>query len=109
MTHRPGPPNARTAIYPGIDADRDSGMTEFGRIVRDAWVFGLLPEGETCAGWTGGQMQGLLEKVYAAWEPFDHLPSRLPEGLRQRHERIHDEAVARARAAGWDAELDEED
>ncbi len=105
----PRPPNLRMAVYPGIDADRDSGMTEFGRIIRDAWVFGILPEGETCAGWTVEQMQGLLEKVYAAWEPFTHLPSRLPDDLSQRHRRIHDEAVERARASGWDAELDDED
>lgn len=105
----PRPPNLRTAVYPGVDADRDFGMTEFGRIVRDAWVFGLLPEGETCAGWTAEQMQGLLEKVYAAWEPYTHLPSRLPDDLRQRHLRIHDQAFGRARASGWDAELDDED
>jgi hypothetical protein len=98
----------RSATYPGIYAD-GHGMSQLGSTVRDAWVFGLLPEGETCEGWTVGQMQALLEKVAAAWEPYAGLPSRLPEDMRRRHARIHDEAVARARAAGWDAELGDED
>jgi hypothetical protein len=38
------------------------------------------------------------------------MVSQLPEELRQRHEKIHGEAMERARAAGWsgDAETDDE-
>lgn len=95
--------------YVGIDHDDNAGMTALARIVRDAWVFGLLPESETCRGWSAQQMQALYEKVHAAWEPYAHLPSRLPEELRARHARIHDAAVAQARAQGWDANLEDED
>lgn len=102
------PPPAKTG-YVGVYDDDNAGMTALGLVVRDAWVFGLIPETETCAGWSGQQMQALYEKVHAAWAPYAHLPSQLPPELRERHERIHAEAVARARAQGWDAELDDED
>lgn len=95
--------------YIGIDQDKQGGMTHLGQIVKDAWVFGVLPETETCAGWTAAQMQVLYEKVYAAWEPFGHLPSRLPDELRERHARIHAEAMQQARQKGWDPELGEDD
>lgn len=55
--------------YAGIDQDENGGLTHLGRVVRDAWVFGILPESETCAGWDGSQMQNLYEQVYAAWGP----------------------------------------
>ncbi len=84
-------------------------MTDIGRIIRDAWVFGLLPETETCAGWDYGRIEALYDKVSAAWDPYGHLASRLPEDLRARHERIYGEALARARALGWSAELGEDD
>lgn len=95
-------------IYPGIDQDRDGGLTDVGRIIRDAWVFGLLPEDETCAGWDYDRIQALYDKVYQAWEPYGHLASRLPEDLRERHRRIYAEALERARAAGWDPDLGDE-
>ena len=97
------------AGYVGIEHDENGGMTHLGRIVMDAWLFGILPESETCAGWQAAQMQNLYEQVYAAWERYAHLPSRLPEDLRTRHEQIYEAALARARAQGWDAELDEDD
>jgi hypothetical protein len=27
-------------------------MTPTGNIIRDAWVFGIIPEEDACAGWT---------------------------------------------------------
>lgn len=95
--------------YAGIDQDENGGLTHLGRMVRDAWVFGILPEAETCAGWDGSQMQGLYEQVYAAWEPYAHLPSRLPHDLQQRHAQYYAQAVVTARNEGWDAELGEDD
>jgi hypothetical protein len=53
--------------YIGID---DDGLSPTATIVRDAWVFGLLP--------------------------------------RERHQRIYDEAIRRARQQGWNPELDDE-
>lgn len=98
-----------TYKYPGIHDDVYGGMTDLGRIVRDAWVFGILPETETCAGWDRPRFDALYERVHAAWEPYGHLVSRLPPELRARHERIYAEAVERARALGWSPELDEDE
>ena len=36
--------------YIGIDKDTNGGMTHLGRIVMDGWLFGFIPESETCAG-----------------------------------------------------------
>jgi hypothetical protein len=96
-------------VYAGIDQDEKGGLTHLGRMVRDAWVFGILPETETCAGWDGARMQNLYEQVYAAWEPYAHLPSRLPDALRERHEKLYAQAIAEARSQGWDAELGEDE
>lgn len=95
--------------YPGIDQDHYGGMTPTGNIIRDAWVFGILPETETCAGWTPQVIESLYDKVYRAWEPHGHLVSCLPAQLRERHERIYAAAVERARALGWDPGLELED
>jgi hypothetical protein len=96
-------------IYVGIEQDSNEGLTHLGRIVRDAWVFGILPETETCAGWSSAQMQDLYEKVYAAWEPYAHLPSRLPDELRDRHMQLYTQAIENAKKKGWDTELDDDD
>ncbi|MGB0721718.1 MAG: hypothetical protein ACPGU7_04905 [Gammaproteobacteria bacterium] len=89
-------------IYPGIKNDKNMGMHATGNIIRDAWVFGLLPESEDCEGWRIGQIQNLYDQVARAWEPYGHLPSRLPDDLRERHKRIYTEATREARAGGWD-------
>ncbi len=98
-----------TKAYPGIHKDRHAGMTSIGNIIRDAWVFGLLPENETCEGWTLDRVEQLYDQVTTAWKPYGHLVSRLPPELRERHARIYDAAVKQAREAGWDPELDESD
>lgn len=88
--------------YEGIDQDPTGAMNPTGNIIRDAWVFGLIPETETCAGWSLGAIQDLYEKVARAWAPYAHIPSQLPPELRERHARIYAAAVARARSLGWD-------
>lgn len=88
--------------YVGIDKDPRGAMNPTGNVVRDAWVFGLIPETETCEGWTQGSIQDLYEKVTAAWEPYAHLPSRLPPALSERHRRIYAAATEHARKCGWD-------
>ena len=92
--------------YVGIDDDLFGGMTSIGKTIRDAWVFGIIPESETCKGWQLGGLENLLDKVNAEWDKYGCLVSRLPEPLRERHQRIHDEAVRRAKAAGWDGEFE---
>ena len=93
-------------IYPGLSNDLNGGLTPLGKVVMDAWVFDLLPETEDCAGWDLGRMQGLYDSVYQAWVPFGHLPSKLPEELRDRHGRIYAAAMEKARAIGWDPETE---
>lgn len=100
---------SRTKTYAGIDQEEHHGMTMTGRIIRDAWVFGLLAEGDGFEGKSAGDLQNLFEAVHKAWESHGHLPSRLPQELAGRHARIHAEAVLRAKGMGWDAELGEDD
>ncbi len=88
--------------YVGIHQDTWGGMTPTGNIIRDAWLFGILDESEDCRGWTPRQLQELYDKVHQAWAPYGHLVSNLPPELQERHRRIYDEAVRRARALGWD-------
>jgi membrane peptidoglycan carboxypeptidase len=96
-------------LYVGVEKDTNAGLTHLGRMVRDAWVFGILPETETCAGWSGSEMQNLYEKVHAAWEPYAHLPSRLPDELQQRHTQIYAQAIVSAKNSGWNPELEDDD
>ncbi|MEF8792695.1 hypothetical protein [Thiohalorhabdus sp.] len=95
--------------YPGIHNDRYGGMTDAGRLIRDAWVFGILPESETCEGWDYGRLENLYNQVAEAWEPYGHLVKYLPEDLRERHERIHGEATKRARELGWQPDMSDDD
>ncbi|MGV6827387.1 MAG: hypothetical protein ACWA5Q_10465 [bacterium] len=88
--------------FAGAREDLKEGLSLTGNIVRDAWVFDLLPETQDCAGWSVGQIDDLYEKVSNAWEPYGHLVSGLPEELREKHKRIYDEAIAIARDNGWD-------
>jgi len=92
--------------YVGIDKEINGGMTAIGKIIRDAWVFGLIPESETCEGWTMQGIDALLQKVNAEWDKYGCLVSHLPEELRARHQRIHDQAVQQARAAGWSGDFE---
>jgi hypothetical protein len=95
--------------YAGLDQDQYGGMTPVGTVIRDAWVFGILPEGETCVGWDYDRMQLLYDQVTAAWMPYGHLASKLPTDLRERHRIIFEAAVRRAIDLGWSPELGEED
>jgi len=97
---------AKPSTYVGIDKEINGGMTTIGKIIRDAWVFEILPETETCAGWNMAGIDALLDKVNAEWDKYACLVSRLPPDLFERHQRIHNAAVEQARAAGWSGELE---
>lgn len=99
----------KSKVYEGIHNQDNGAMSPTANIIRDAWVFGIIPEQETCEGWTIQGIQVLYDKVTEAWMPFGHLASKLPEELRERHARIYSEAIDRARAVGWDPELGDED
>lgn len=102
-------PIMQSKTYGGIDNDPTGAMNPTGNIIRDAWVFGLIPETETCAGWTLQGLESLYDKVSKAWEPYGNLASQLPAELRERHARIYAAAVTQARDKGWDPELAEND
>ena len=87
--------------YVGIDNDINGGMTSIGKIIRDAWVFKLLPETETCEGWDIGRIDGLNHRVNLEWDKYGCMVSQLPDELRQRHERIYTEAITKAKQQGW--------
>ncbi|MGM0676109.1 hypothetical protein [Ectothiorhodospira marina] len=87
--------------YVGIHNDLHGGMTPIGGIIKDAWVFELIPETETCEGWATAQIQVLHDKVNAAWDQYGLRVSNLPPEIRERHTRIHDQAIEKARSMGW--------
>ena len=95
--------------YAGIDKNTDGGMTVAGRIIRDAWAFGIIPETETCEGWTTQRLEGLWNQTHTEWEKYGHSVSQLPDDIRERYMRIQREAFDNARKAGWDASLDDND
>lgn len=90
--------------YVGIDNDINGGMTDTGKIIRDAWVFGIIPESETCEGWLAPGIEELWRKVDAEWEKYGFLVGNLPDELRERFYRIHNEAFLHAKDVGWDAD-----
>lgn len=92
--------------YVGLQQDMYGGMTPIGGLIKDAWVFGVLPETETCEGWTMPQFQVLHDRVGAEWDKYGLLVSHLPEELRAKHARIHNAAIERAKALGWVPGLD---
>jgi hypothetical protein len=91
-------------IYAGLDNDINGGMTMIGKIIRDAWVFGILPEKETCEGWEISRIDAINHQVNAEWDKYGCMVSKLPDDLRDRHKRIYDEAIIQAKERGWDPE-----
>jgi len=100
---------AKPGTYVGMNNEINGGMTTIGKIIRDAWVFGLIPETETCEGWNLAGIDALLQKVNAEWDKYGCLVSHLPAELFERHQRIYSEAMKKARAAGWCGEQETED
>lgn len=92
--------------YVGIDKDINGGMTSIGKIIRDAWVFGLIPETETCEGWNLAGIDALLQKVNTEWDKYGCMVSQLPESIMERHRVIHAQAMHKAKTAGWSGEYE---
>lgn len=94
--------------YPGFHKD-SHGMTTLSRVVLDAWLFGILPETEDCAGWDLQRMQKLMGEVEQEWDKYGSLPSFLPPELRQRHTELYEMATERAKSLGWNPELGDDE
>ena len=90
--------------YVGLDNDINGGMTMIGKVIRDAWVFEILPETETCEDWDMSRIEAVHQQVDTEWDKYGCLVSGLPEDLRVRHKRIYDKAIAQAKTRGWDPE-----
>jgi len=100
---------SRPENYIGVHNDTNAGMTVIGKLVRDAQVFGLIDDNETCEGWDFASIDALLDKVNAEWDKYGCLASNLPDDLRQRHHDIHNAAIVAAKAVGWSGEFETED
>jgi len=100
---------ARPNTYVGIDNEVNGGMTTIGKIIRDAWVFDLIEETETCEGWNFAGVDALLDKVNIQWDKYGCLASHLPCELFEKHHRIHNKAIENARLAGWSGETETDD
>ncbi len=101
---------ARPKKYIGLNNEINGGMTTIGKIIRDAWVFDLIEETETCENWNYDAINALLHKVNAEWDKYGCMVSSLPAELFDKHQRIHGEALEKAKKSGWvgDHETDDE-
>jgi len=90
--------------YVGINNDINGGMTATGKIIRDAQVFGIIEENETCEGWLPQGIEQLWEETEKAWQPYGFSVNALPSDLKEKFLRIHGAAVEKAKAAGWSGE-----
>jgi hypothetical protein len=91
--------------YAGLDNDDYGGMTPVGNMIRDAWLFGILPETEKCENWSQGQLQVIFEQVRNEWDKYGCLVSNLPEDLKQKYATYSNAAIKKARELGWDPEV----
>ena len=96
-------------LYPGIHNDHFGGKTPIGTIIRDAWVFGILAENESCENWSHDRLQIIHDKTKIEWDKYGCLVSNLPDELKQRHAKIYDAAISKARTMGWGPELGDDD
>lgn len=95
--------------YAGVNNDINGGMTAIGKIVRDAQVFGLIEDSETCEGWNLSRLETLLHNVDMEWDKYGCSVSLLPKDLFKRHQEIHNKAIEDARATGWSGEQETDD
>jgi len=91
--------------YVGVNNDLNGGMTMIGKIIRDAWVFEILPETQTCEGWEISRIDAINQQVNEEWDKYGCMVGNLPDDLSARHKRIHDEAIKKAKENGWDPEI----
>ena len=95
--------------YVGINNELNGGLTTIGKIIRDAWVFGLIEDTETCEGWNLAGIDALYDKVNKEWDKYGCMVSQLPPELYEKHERYNSKAIEDARALGWSGEVETDD
>jgi hypothetical protein len=87
-----------------LDKDQWAGFTHTGEIIRNARIFGFIDESETCQGWRMDQIEELWDKVNAYWDQHGAQANNLPPDVFTKFERIHAEALDKAKALGWTPE-----
>ncbi len=92
--------------YVGLDNDQFGGMSMIGKVIRDARVFGLIADDETCEGWEIGRINVLKDQVDAEWDKYGCMVSQLPEDLLKRHQEIYNAAITKAKEMGWSGEYE---
>ncbi|WP_197723374.1 hypothetical protein [Thiomicrorhabdus aquaedulcis] len=90
--------------YSGLSNDQWEGFTSIGQIIRDARIFGVINDDENCQGWRVDQIEALWEKINNKWGEYGCLASQLPPELQEKHERVHANALERAKELGWTPE-----
>ena len=100
---------AKPNKYVGLNNEINGGMTTIGKLIRDAWVFELIDESETCEGWNLAGIDALLQKVNNEWDKYGCLVVHLPPELRERHNKIHGDALQYAKKTGWSGEHETDD
>jgi len=93
-------------VYVGVNNDLNGGLTNMGRGVLNAWVFNILPETETCEGWTFARIHLLMQEVDTEWEKYGLMVSNLPPELAERHDRIYSKFIKKASDVGWSGEVE---
>ena len=73
--------------YVGIHNDVNGGMTDTGKIIRDAWAFQIIPEEQTCEGWLAAGIEDLWQQVNVEWEKYGFRVANLPDEVRALVER----------------------
>ncbi len=99
----------KVKTYVGIHNEINGGMTAIAKVIRDAWVFNVIEETETCEGWNFAGIDMLLGKVNDEWDKYGCMVSSLPPKLFEKHQRIHGKAMEEARASGWCGEFETDD
>ena len=74
-----------------VEMHNDPSASEIdrGRVIRDAWVFGIVPESESCDGWTIQALVQLEHKVNEVWKKYDFKAANLPPHIRTHFDRIY--------------------
>ncbi len=94
--------------YVGILKDQHGGMTDTGKVIREAWAFGIIEESETCEGWLSAGIEDLWRQVHEEWEKYGFMVNNLPDDIKEKYLRIQREAIERAKKEGWDPDISDE-
>ena len=100
-THRQESSRSRRRWPPGIPAPRTGSPGSGWR--------GLADQAGDLLFRSFAGIDALLDKVNKEWDKYGCLVSHLPKELFERHQKIHNQALKDAKAAGWGGEHETDD